>query len=338
MYLPSYLAFDLLSVDGRYLSDANYISQLDKRFPFEATKADRAILAQERQRIADFDTQWESAKGRWEGRLDAKLTRRYNRVIDAAAFEVLNANSHYRVFDLANPFNDARTSYFHKSVGGYHGAKLRRYQEFIERVLTPERAAVIQSIQSGNFNLTADLAPGLAMLNTRYLLVPGAEQPLPFNGGLGPAWFVDEVQWVNTAEEEIGAVADLNPARTAAVHQSFEEVLGRLGNPGSNEVRLAQYHPEGSTYEVSSDKGGLLVLSEVHYPVGWTALVDGEEVPLVRANALLSALKVPAGSHEVQLQYEPVGWGTARGLSRAGSLLWLMLLVFCGWMHRREAE
>ena len=251
---------------------------------------------------------------------------------------MLNANSHYRVFDLANPFNDARTSYFHKSVGGYHGAKLRRYQEFIERVLTPERSAVIQSIQSGNFNLTADLAPGLAMLNTKYLLVPGAEQPLPFNGGLGPAWFVDEVQWVNTAEEEIGAIADLNLARTAVVHQSFEEILGRVGSPGSNEVRLAQYHPEGSTYEVSSDKGGLLVLSEVHYPVGWTALVDGEEVPLVRANALLSALKVPAGSHEVQLHYEPEGWGTARGLSRAGSLLWVMLLAFCGWMHRREAE
>ena len=331
-------AVDLLSVDGRYLSDANYISQLDKRFPFEATKADRAILAQERQRIVDFDTQWEAAKGRWEDRLDAKLTRRYNRVIDAAAFEVLNANSHYRVFDLANPFNDARTSYFHKSVGGYHGAKLRRYQEFIERVLTPERATVIQSIQSGNFNLTADMAPGLAMLNTRYLLVPGAEQPLPFNGGLGPAWFVDEVQWVNTAEEEVGAIAGLDPARTAAVHQSFEEVLGRVGNPGSDEVRLAQYHPEGSTYEVSSDKGGLLVLSEVHYPVGWTALVDGEDVPLVRVNALLSALKVPAGSHEVQLQYEPEGWGTARGLSRAGSLLWVILLVFCGWMLRRKAE
>ena len=332
------VAADMMTVDGRYLNDANFVSKMDKRFPFEASASDKVILAQERMQIPDFEVQWESAKARWEERLDAKLTRRYSKVIDAAAFEVLNANSHYRVFELSNPFNDARTSYFHKSVGGYHGAKLRRYQEFIERVLTPERAAVIQAIQSGNYNLTAEMAPGLAMLNTKYFLIPGAEQPLPFNGGLGPAWFVDEVRWVNTAEEEIGAIAGLNPARTAAVHQSFEEVLGRVGQPGANEVRLAQYHPEGSTYEVSSDKGGLLVLSEVHYPVGWTALVDGEEAPLVRANALLSALKVPAGSHEVKLQYEPEGWGTARGLSRAGSLLWVMLLVFCGWMHRREAE
>ena len=156
------------------------------------------------------------------------------------------------------------------NLWGVPRAKLRRYQEFIERVLTPERAAVIQSIQSGNFNLTADLAPGLAMLNTRYLLVPGAEQPLPFNGGLGAAWFVNEVQWVNSAEEEIGAVAGLDPARTAAVNQSFEEVLGRVGNPGANVVNLTQYHPEGSTYEVSSDKGGLLVLSEVTTP--WAGL------------------------------------------------------------------
>ena len=204
-------AVDLLSVDGRYLSDANYISQLDKRFPFEATAADRAILAQERQRIADFDTQWESAKGRWEDRLDAKLTRRYNRVIDAAAFEVLNANSHYRVFDLANPFNDARTSYFHKSVGGYHGAKLRRYQEFIERVLTPERAAVIQSIQSGNFNLTADVGSGAGHAQHEVPPGPRGGAALALQWRVGPAWFVDEVQWVNTAEEEIGAIAGFGP-------------------------------------------------------------------------------------------------------------------------------
>ncbi len=331
------VALDMSSVDRRYLSDANYVSRMDKRFPFEPTAADRAILAQERQRISDFDAQWESAQARWEDRLDAKLTRRYSRVIDAAAFEVLNANSHYRVFDLANPFNDARTSYFHKSVGGYHGAKLRRYQEFIERVLTPERAAVIQAIQSGNYNLTSELAPGLAMLNTKYLLIPGAEQPLPFNGAVGPAWFVDEVSWVDSAEEEIGAVSGLNPSRAAVVHREFEEVLGKVGSPGAAQVTLATYHPEGSTYDVSSEKGGLLVLSEVHYPVGWTAEVDGAEVPLVRVNALLSALKVPAGSHEVQLTFEPQGWGTAQGLSRAGSLLWVMLLVLCTWMHRRES-
>jgi hypothetical protein len=332
------LTADMLSVDGRYLSDANYVNHLDKRFPFEPTAADRVILAQEQQAIADFDEQWDAAKARWEDRLDAKLTRRYSRVIDAAAFEVLNANSHFRVLELSNPFNDARTSYFHKSVGGYHGAKLRRYQEFIEGVLTNERAAVIQSIQSGNYNLDASIAPGLAMLNTKYMLVPGAEQPLPFRGGLGPAWFVDQVRWVNSAEEELSSVAGLDPATTAVVNREFEEVLGSVTRPGASSVRLVQYHPEGSTYQVESAQGGLLVLSEVHYPVGWTATVDGSEVELVRANALLMALEVPAGAHEVQLSFEPEGWNTARGMSRAGSLVWVVVLGLCFWQHRRSEQ
>lgn len=332
------VTFDMLSVNGRYLSDANYVAQLDKRFPYEATAADRAILAQEKQAIPDFNAQWDAAKARWEDQLDAKLTRRYNRVIDAAAFEVLNASSHYRVFDLSNPFNDARTSYFHKSVGGYHGAKLRRYQEFIERVLTGERAAVIQSIQSGNFKLDASLAPGLAMLNTKYLLVPGADQPLPFAGALGPAWFVDEVRWVDSNEKELDGVLGLNPASTAVVHEEFKDVLGRVNAPGSSSVKLTKYHPEGSTYEVQSAKGGLLVLSEIHYPVGWTATVDGKETELVRANALLMALEIPAGSHDVQLNFEPEGWGTARGMSRAGSVIWLLLVSLCFWQHKREGQ
>ena len=331
------VALDMMTVNGRYLSESNYVSNMDKRFPFEATAADRAILAQERQGISDFDAQWNAAQKRWADHLDAKLTRRFSRVIDAAAFEVLNANSHYRVFDLANPFNDARTSYFHKSVGGYHGAKLRRYQEFIERVLTPERTSIIQNIQSGNFNLEADLAPGLSMLNTKYILIPGAEQPLPFLGAMGPAWFVDELKWVDTSEQEIGAVADLNPKQSAVVHREFESVLGAVGAPGKTEVALKQYHPDGSTYEVSSEKGGLLVLSEVYYPSGWTATVDGSPVSLVRVNSLLTALKVPAGSHEVQMAFKPEGWGIAQGLSRAGSLLWVMLLALCTWMHRRES-
>lgn len=330
------VGLDMMNVNGRYLSNANYVSKMDKRFPFEATPADRAILAQERQFVKDYDAQFEAAKGRWEEALDVRLTRRYARVSDAAAFEALNQNSHYRVFDLANPFSDARTSYFHKSVGGYHGAKLRRYQEFIERVLTPERAKVIQAIQSGQYNLDASIAPGLAMLNTKYLLIPGADQPLPFRGALGAAWFVDDVVWASSAEEEIGKVQDLNSETTAVVHEEFRDVLGTVSKSSVRSATLTKYHPEGSTYAVTSDKGGLLVLSEVHYPIGWTALVDGEEVPLVRVNALLTALEVPAGAHEVQMTFEPEGLGVATGLSRAGSLLWVMLISFCSWMHRKE--
>ena len=332
------VALDMGSVNNRYLGPNNYETEMDKRFPFEATPADRAILAAEQGRVSDFEEQFRAAQARWEDRLDAKLTRRYARAKDAAAFEVLNANTHHRVFDLANPFNDARTSYFHKSVGGYHGAKLRRYQDFIERVLTPERAAIIAQIQAGQFQLGADVAPGLAMLNTKYMLVPGAEQPLPFAGGLGPAWFVDDVAWVGSAEEEIAGIAGLKPAAQAVVHTEFQETLGRVSAPGASEVALEAYHPEGSSYKVNSQSGGLLVLSEVHYPVGWKATVDGEEVPLVRVNYILSGLKVPAGAHDVQLTFKPEGWGTAKMLSRAGSLLLAALLGLSIRFGSRESE
>ena len=330
---------DMMTVDNRYLSDANYVKPMEKRFPFQATPADLAILAQEKGRVVDFDAQVEQARARWEDRLDIKLTRRFQNVADAASFEVLNANSHYRAFDLANPFNDARTSYFHKSVGGYHGAKLRRYQEFIERVLTGERAAAIAKLQSGDYQIDASVAPGLAMLNTKYLLVPGANQPLPFQGAMGAAWFVQKVRWVGSAEEEIAAIQGLDVRSTAVVHKEFESTLGSVSRADSSaSVTMTKYHPEGSTYRTTSKTGGLVVLSEVHYPVGWTATVDGEEVPLVRANALLMAVEVPSGTHELQLVFEPEGWGTAKNMSRAGSLLWVLLLSLCFWQHKKTGS
>ena len=330
------VSLEMIQVNQRYIGESNFTSKLEAMFPFEATKADQVILAKEKVAVEGFEDQWNEAKSRWEDRLDVRLSRRYARVADAAAFEVLNASTHFRVFDVADPFNSARTSFFHKSVGGYHGAKLRRFQEFINAVLGEERTRMISSLQAGNFNLNATNYPGLAMLNTRYVLVPGSEQPLPFSGGYGPAWFVDEVRWVDNSGDEVSGVTRVNPKTTAVIHDEFKASLGQISAPGRSEVTLQRYHPEGSTYRVSSDRGGLLVLSEIDYPIGWTASVDGNNTELIRANGLLRALKVPAGVHKVELHFEPAGWGTAKGISRAGSLLWLILLGFCFWRGRSE--
>ena len=332
------MAGDLLNVDGRYVSGRNYISKVDKLFPFETGPADRGILNREKAAIPDFDQQVQDSQKRWEDRLGFRLTRRYERVKDAAAFEVLNANTHFRVFDLQNPFGESRTSYFHKSVGGYHAAKLMRIQEFIDKVLYEERASIIRSLQSGKFNLDESMAPGLAMLNTKYIVIPGSEQPLQFRGALGSAWFVEEVKWADSADEELSGVLELNPARTAIVHREFADALGTPASPGTSNVNLVKYHPEGSTYEVNSAKGGLLCLSEIYYPLGWKAMIDGEkELPIVRANGLLMAVKIPSGSHTLEMHFEPEGWGMSRGLSHAGSLLWVLLIGICTWKHQRES-
>ena len=330
------LGADLLNVDGRYVSGRNYTDRMEKYFPFEATEVDQEILKRERVAISDFDEQFEMAKKRWEKQLDTRLTRRYQKVKDAAAFEVLNANSHYRVFNLKGPFGESRTSYFHKSVGGYHAAKLMRIQEFIDNILYNEQGDIIKSLRAGNFRINSSMAPGLAMLNCKYIVVPGMDKPLVFEGALGPAWFVDEVEWVEDAQSEIFGVKTLDPSRKALVHEEFKDILGAVPRPGNASVALVQYHPEGSTYEVNSAQGGLLCLSEMYYPLGWTATVDGKETPIVRANSLLMALKVPPGKHEVQLNFEPEGWGMSKAMSQAGSMLWLLLLGVCAWRHRRE--
>jgi hypothetical protein len=330
------LGLDLINVDGRYLGDRNYTDRLEKFFPFEATEIDQEILRRERVAIPDFDAQFEEAKKRWESQLDIRLTRRHQKVKDAAAFEVLNANSHYRVFNIRSPFGESRTSYFHKSVGGYHAAKLMRIQEFIDNILYDEQGKIIKSLKAGNFRINPAMAPGLAMLNAKYIVVPGMDQPLVYSGALGPAWFVDEVEWVQDAQAEISGVKTLDPARKALVHEEFKDVLGSISSPGNASVSLVHYHPEGSRYEVNSAKGGLLCLSEMFYPLGWTATIDGEKTPIVRANALLMALKVPSGKHEVQMSFEPEGWGMSKGMSYAGSMLWVALLGFCAWRHRRE--
>jgi len=329
------VALDLGSVDGRYLSDKNFVSRMDKRFPFEATQADKLILAAESASVEGFDDQVADARDRMEESLGHPLTRRHQKAMDGLGFEVLNANSHFRVLELANPFNDARTSYFFKSVGGYHGAKLRRYQDFIERVLSGEREAMIRQLQAGDFNLDPRNYPGLRLLNTKYILLPGGDQPLPFAGGLGAAWMVDSVDWVKSDREEVEAIPSLDVQRTAVVHEEFQSQLGSVGAPGQNRVSMTTYHPEGSTYEVTSEHGGLLVLSEIYYPEGWSATLDGESIDLIRANYVLRAVAIPEGTHVLELHFEPGRWSAAKAASYAGTFLWLLLL---GWSFVRREQ
>ena len=217
----------------------------------------------------------------------------------------------YRVLNLAsNTFNENNTAYWHKSVGGYHAAKLRRYQEMIEEHISGEMNGLFKAVADagGDMELLnpADF-PVLNMLNTRYFIFPlqgGQTVPLDNPFALGNAWFVDEVEYVGNANEEIEAIHGLDPTQTAIVDKKFESVIKSLPSDSTATIELVAYEPNYLKYEVSSEKGGTVVFSEIYYP-GWKSTIDGQEVAHGRANYILRAMNVPAGKHVVEFRFDP---------------------------------
>jgi hypothetical protein len=240
----------------------------------------------------------------------------------------------YRVYNLTvSPFNDGSTSYYHKSIGGYHAAKLRRYQDIIERYLgriTPENAR--QLLGTKYFDV-------LNMLNTKYLIVKGqtgdAPQLLRNPNALGNAWFVDEIKWVDNADEEIAALADINPAKTAVIDKRFE--TGELKNfeykvnkqptdsavLNNSSIKLTKYQPNKLIYESNADTEKLAVFSEIYYPKGWHISIDGQETEMFRANYILRAMLIPAGKHTIEFRFDPESYKITENIAWSGYILLL---------------
>lgn len=217
----------------------------------------------------------------------------------------------YRVLNLAsNTFNENNTAYWHKSVGGYHAAKLRRYQEMIEEHISGEMNGLYKAVADAEGDMEklnpADF-PVLNMLNTRYFIFPlqgGQTAPLNNPFALGNAWFVDEVQYVGNANEEIEAIHGFNPLRTAIIDKKFESAIKPMASDSTATIELVAYEPNHLKYEVDSKNGGTVVFSEIYYP-GWQSTIDGQEVPHGRANYILRAMNVPAGKHVVEFKFDP---------------------------------
>jgi hypothetical protein len=222
----------------------------------------------------------------------------------------------YRVLNIAvNTFNDASTSYHHKSVGGYHAAKLRRYQELIENQISKGNMAVLD------------------MLNTKYIIQKGPNgfpAPAQNPGACGNAWFVDKVQIVKNADEELKSLDKFDPLQTAFVDQKFSDELKGYtdGKDTAAKIELKTYEPNDLNYEYTSAKQQVAVFSEIYYQPGWVATVDGKEAPIFRANYVLRAMLLPAGSHKVEMKFEPKSYYTGEKISLASSAL--ILLIFAG--------
>ena len=236
------------------------------------------------------------------------------------------------VFRVANfsvsTFNDATTSYFHQSVGGYHAAKLRRYQELIDRYLAP-----------GDMDI-------YSMLNARYFIIPG-EKGMPEarlnERALGNAWFTDTLLLVPSADEELEMLGQVNLGNTAVVDERFADLLSGVPAAAAPDslasIVLTDWRANRLTYRTSSSREALAVFSEIYYPKGWTAYLDGTEVPHLRADYVLRALVIPAGEHTVEFRYRAPHFTALKNVTMASSLaLLLMLAAGIGLFFRRPQE
>jgi hypothetical protein len=245
---------------------------------------------------------------------------------------------YYRVLNLAgNLFNENETSYYHKSIGGYHPAKLRRYQELIERYISRQTDDVRQSIQNFYGDLTQvngdSIWNVLNMLNAKYFLLASQNLEVQNPYAYGNAWLVDQVKYVDNANQELDALGQMNLRHEAVADKQFQQVLGEtVAQDSLSNVELTAYEPNQLTYTVNSSKGGVLVFSEIYYP-GWTASVDGQEVEVGRVNYVLRAIHISGGKHQVVLSFFPKSVNTTETLAYI-SLVILLLLVVAGVVLR----
>ena len=231
----------------------------------------------------------------------------------------------YRVLNLAsNTFNENETSYYLKSIGGYHPAKLRRYQEVIDAYISKEMQKLYPAVAKAQGDMTQvpgdSIFPVLNMLNTKYFILPlegGQTVPVQNPYALGNAWLVDKVTYVDNANAELDLVGKIDLRHEAVADKRFKETIGEgVKQEGTSLVKITKYEPNQLTYEVESQKGGVVVFSENYYP-GWTATVDGKDVDVARVNYILRAINVAPGKHTVQLSFFPTTVDTTERIANA---------------------
>lgn len=296
---------DMWGVNKRYLNDGQFVPRSIQTDTFTKTQADELILQ------------------------DTSLD--------------------YRVLNFAtSTFQENNTSYWHKSVGGYHAAKLRRYQEMIERHISPEMQEVyraiaaaggeMDSVDAGKFRV-------LNMLNTKYFIFPAGQQgqtmPILNPHAYGNAWFVDKVQYVDNANQEIDALDNIVPTETAVVDARFKEAL--KGTTDCNKdslssIRLTSYAPNRLVYETDNARDGVVVFSEIYYPDGWQATIDGQPAELARADYILRSMYVPAGKHTIEMRFDPKSLHVTEGIAYGALALLVIGIMIVVLMAKKKCN
>lgn len=258
----------------------------------------------------------------------------------------------YRVLNMTtNTFNENNTSYYHKSIGGYHAAKLRRYQELIDHYIAPEMQNMNKVLAPGNLSQRSDnmiqvtdkanAMPALNMLNMKYLIVgQQGQEPVPVENksAMGNAWFVNKVDFVDNANEEIDKIGKIDLHHEAVADKKFQSALGNSAtNDSTAKATLTDYAPNNLKYDVSSKNGGVIVFSEIYYPE-WTATVDGQPAEVGRVNYVLRAINVKPGNHKVVLDFHPKSITTTETVSYIASALLILaiILLIVGEVRNRK--
>ena len=261
-------------------------------------------------------------------------------VADAA---IIKDQTQNRVLNLSvSPFNDnSPTSYFHKSIGGYHGAKMERYQELIDSCIYPglgafsgaaQKAQSIEDLQTA-FNTTS--TPALNMLNTRYVIYNPSSLPLVNPGALGNAWFVEKPVVVENANKEISVVKSFDPSKEATIDIIFKDQITKTSYPvlENEKIELVSYQPDELHYKYSAREEKLAVFSEIYYPAGWKCFIDNKESKYFRTDWTLRGMIVPAGDHEIKFVFKPASYYVGNKISLASSVL--LILLCAGYFSLR---
>ena len=296
---------DMWSVNKRYLHDEQFVPRSIQTETFSKTKTDELILQ--------------------------------------------DKSPDYRVLNFAtDAFNENNTSYWHKNIGGYHAAKLRRYQELIERHISPEMQAAYQAIAAAGGEMDSVDASRfrvLNMLNTKYFILPAGQQgqtvPVLNPYANGNAWFVENVQYVNNANEEIDALKTILPTETAVVDARFKDVLKGISEAHKDSlssIRLTSYEPNRLVYETENAGDGIAVFSEIYYPNGWQVTIDGKPAGLGRADYVLRALYIPAGKHTVEMRFDPQSLHVTEGIAYGALALLIIGVAAVALIARKKAQ
>lgn len=293
---------DLWQVNKRYLNNDMFVPKSEREAPIQETGTDRIIL---------------------QDKTDL---------------------GNYRVLNLAsNTFNENETSYFHNSIGGYHAAKLRRYQDMIDMYIAPEMGSLMQAVAQAGGDMSKvngdSIFPVLNMLNARYFILPlqdGQTVPVQNPYVYGPAWYVDNLTYVDNANAEIERVGKMDIRHEAVADKRFEAQLKTAVKQDSTSVvKLTSYMSDRLTYDVNSSKGGVIVFSEVYYP-GWTATVDGHPVELGRVNYLLRAVNVAPGKHKIELAFHPKSVTTTETIAYVAYAVLLLAILLLAYIEYRK--